>query len=322
MDESITSTAHATEPGLRHMLYPYSGEQQYLSGTLAYIDHAHRVGGTVVVAAPAQRRELLAAQLPGDAPVAFMDTAALGRNPGRLIPAWQDWIDRRSRDGRVHGVNESVWSGRTSGHLAELGYQEWLLNLAFEHAPAWSLLCPYDTTGRPPAAVEALTRCHPLVWDGAADVPGPGYTAEPYALEPLGEPPGPYEEMHYTLGDLTALRTKVSRLATEHRFARDRVGDLLLAISEIAGNSIRYGGGGGVLRVWTDGGELVCELRDAGVITDPLLGRVRPSPSELGGRGLWFAQQVCDLVEIRSSSRDGTRVRLHMDLPAEARPAS
>ncbi|HEV2638106.1 MAG TPA: ATP-binding protein [Actinocrinis sp.] len=88
----------------------------------------------------------------------------------------------------------------------------------------------------------------------------------------------------------------------------DRLRDLLLAVTEIAANSIRHGGGSGTMRVWARAGAMVCELRDQGVITDPLTGRVRPVADRPGGRGLWFAHQLCDLVEIRSVAGEGTRV--------------
>jgi hypothetical protein len=37
-------------------------------------------------------------------------------------------------------------------------------------------------------------------------------------------------------------------------------------------------------------------------------------PEQLHGRGLWVVNQVCDLVQIRSSNA-GNVVRLHMRLP-------
>ena len=39
--------------------------------------------------------------------------------------------------------------------------------------------------------------------------------------------------------------------------------------------------------------------------------RLRPDISQEGGRGLWLANQLCDLVKIRSGER-GTVVRLHV----------
>lgn len=78
-----------------------------------------------------------------------------------------------------------------------------------------------------------------------------------------------------------------------------------------ATNSVRHGGGRGRLRVWDDGGSLICEVRDDGVIEDPLVGRVRPTIDEKRGRGLWIVTQLCDLVQLRSSPA-GSVARVHM----------
>jgi anti-sigma regulatory factor (Ser/Thr protein kinase) len=89
-----------------------------------------------------------------------------------------------------------------------------------------------------------------------------------------------------------------------------RADDLALAVSEVAANSVRHGGGSGVLRIWQDGDTLVCEVRDHGHIDDPLVGRALPEPMAEGQRGLWLVNQLCDLVQLRSLD-DGVVVRLH-----------
>jgi len=304
-------------PGFLHMIYPYAGEQEYLSGTLAYIEHARASGGNVVVAAPPARREALSAALSADAGVTFVDTDALGRNPGRLIPAWQEWIGRLARNGAVHGINESVFSGRSPAHYGELRYQEWLLNLAFARTPALALMCPVDTGGQEETAIEALTRCHPLLWDGAACVPGTAYREDAYVFEPLPELEEPAEQMAYDLGTLHEARQKTLGWAMANGLPSTRARELTLAVSEVAGNSVLYGGGRGTLRLSRQATALVCEMADAGVITDPMVGRIKPPEDQLGGRGLWFVNQLCDLVQIRSAPGQGTRIRLWMDLPPQ-----
>ena len=52
-------------------------------------------------------------------------------------------------------------------------------------------------------------------------------------------------------------------------------------------------------------------MRDRGRFEDPLAGRRRPSGAQVGGYGLWLANQVCDLVQLRSHE-DGSTVRVHM----------
>jgi anti-sigma regulatory factor (Ser/Thr protein kinase) len=91
----------------------------------------------------------------------------------------------------------------------------------------------------------------------------------------------------------------------------ERVDDLVLAVNELASNSIHHGGGHGMMRMWREGDALLCEVSDGGRISEPLVGRVHPRPDQWSGRGLWLANQLCDLVQIRSSDA-GSVVRLHM----------
>jgi anti-sigma regulatory factor (Ser/Thr protein kinase) len=110
---------------------------------------------------------------------------------------------------------------------------------------------------------------------------------------------------------LQEVRAIVTERAAAAGLAPDRADELLLAANEIATNSIRHGGGAGELRVWEDGDTLVCEVRDRGEIGDPLVGRRRPSGNDTGGYGLWLANQLCELVQVRST-RDGSVIRLHV----------
>ena len=109
-------------------------------------------------------------------------------------------------------------------------------------------------------------------------------------------------------GTLTALREFVSRRAAGAGFSGQMADDLVLAVDEVATNSVLYGGGG-VLRIWPEGDQLVCEIGDRGRIGDPLVGRERPAPDQASGYGVWLANQLCDQVQVRTFS-SGTAVRL------------
>jgi anti-sigma regulatory factor (Ser/Thr protein kinase) len=87
----------------------------------------------------------------------------------------------------------------------------------------------------------------------------------------------------------------------------------VLAVNEVASNSVVYGGGHGVVRSWRQGDSLIFEVTDRGRIQEPLVGRTRPDLGKAGGHGLWLVNQLCELVQVRSSVA-GTQVRLHIAL--------
>ena len=323
-DASTTARATADDghgPSFRHELYAYQGEAQFLTGALSFIDEARTGGEIVLLAVSGSKQRLLRNELDGSfaTSVSFLDVDALGRNPGRLIPAWQSWITEHAAAGRpVRGIGESQWADRPAVDASELRYHEWLLNLAFVKSPAWWLLCPYDTDTVCATVLEAADRCHPLRLTDGSHGPSPTYRSVPYDHEELGPPCSPFHPFDFGPGQLSEVRETVAGCATAHGVGGAALRDLLIAATEVATNSINHGGGRGRLRVWTERGDLVCEFHDAGYIENPLIGRVRPQPDQVGGYGMWLVQQLCDLVRIRSAPDTGTTVRLHTVLTPAA----
>jgi anti-sigma regulatory factor (Ser/Thr protein kinase) len=90
----------------------------------------------------------------------------------------------------------------------------------------------------------------------------------------------------------------------------ERLEDVALAVGELATNSIRHGGGSGVLRIWADDGHVVCEVRDGGHIEDRLAGGIPAAPRQIGGYGLLIVNDLADLVRTRTGPA-GTAIRLH-----------
>jgi anti-sigma regulatory factor (Ser/Thr protein kinase) len=122
---------------------------------------------------------------------------------------------------------------------------------------------------------------------------------------------------------LGRLRGLVRSFALAQGIGHARAHDLVLAVCEIATNSVVHGGGAGVLRMWREGGAVVCEVRDAGRgIGDQRAGHRRPDPDDPGGRGLWLAHQLADRVEARVACGHGV-VRVQMRVAqARARASS
>ena len=85
-------------------------------------------------------------------------------------------------------------------------------------------------------------------------------------------------------------------------------GDLAAATQHLALNSLQRGAAEVTVQMWSQPHALICEVVDDTVIDDVLLGRRVPVEDEHDG--LWHANQLCDLVQMRSSSA-GTTVRLH-----------
>lgn len=322
----MTQSAPSTAPGrdeasFRHELYLYRGEEQFLSGTLRYIHEALEGDEAVVVAVPSDKTSLLRGELADEPAVTFVDTTTAGPNPGRHLAAWSAWMSQRGEGGRpVRGIGETAWhEARSPAHLSELRYHEWLMNRAFARSATWSMLCPYDTADENQDALRSVSRCHPHIRRDGRHTPNEDYrTGEEYVFDTLADACEPFQELSYTDGDLGAIRSKVSQCASDAGVTPQRLAKLAVAVSEIATNSIRHGGGHGTLRTWATDETFLCELRDAGYIPDATLGRSRPEATQIGGRGLWLAHQLCDLVEIRSTPDQGTTVRLHMDRPRRA----
>jgi anti-sigma regulatory factor (Ser/Thr protein kinase) len=303
--------------GFAHDAFLYDGDHDFLGGTVPFIRAGLAAGEPVLVAVGAVKIELLRAALGREAgAVRFADMADVGHNPARIIPAWQQFVaENGSPERRVRGVGEPIWPGRRPAELIECQRHEALLNVAFDTTSAWSLLCPYDRTALDRTIIDETYRSHPFVRRDGTRRPSASYdahaTATAHLDAPLPEPAGPTRQMAFGPGGLTALRRLVSQHAEAAGLDTARTSDLVLAVDEIAANSLRHGGGEGLLRLWHDGDTLLCEVRDRGHIDEPLVGRRRPMPDQPGGRGLWVANQVCDLVQLRSFP-SGSAVRVHM----------
>lgn len=134
--------------------------------------------------------------------------------------------------------------------------------------------------------------------------------------EPLPEPGVPVSVYCSNGRPLSALREFVAEHAQAAQLPQARRDDLVLAAHEVATNSLRHAGTEPIVRMWREAGgqpaSVVCEIRDRGVIADPMAGRLLPDTDREDGRGLWLANQLCTLAQVRSSPEAGTTVRLHM----------
>ena len=105
------------------------------------------------------------------------------------------------------------------------------------------------------------------------------------------------------------MATKILRFAAAAGIPAERSAKLATAIDELATAGWRDAGSVQI-RLWREGGDAVCEVGDRGMVDDPLIGRASSLRPQSRERGIRLANELCDLVQVRSNS-SGTTVRMH-----------
>ncbi|MFI0408652.1 anti-sigma factor RsbA family regulatory protein [Actinomadura sp. 3N508] len=310
-----TSTRGAfVHAGFFHPALFYRDEGEYLAGTVPFVRAGREAGEPVAVAVPGERLATLRDALGRTADeVSWLDMSEAGRNPGRIIPGvLRDFADRHAGGGRVRIIGEPIWPGRSATEYPACAQHEALINLAFAGRGV-SILCPYDVSGLDEVVIADARATHPVLIDRHGEHVSGDYA--PHRVisaynRPLPEPPGAVA-MSFDLDALPLVREFVTRWGARLGLGPRAVGDLELAANELAANSCLHGGGAGTARLWSEDGQVVFEVRDAGTITDPLAGRRPADMSPDGGRGILMVNHLADLVRMHTGP-DGTTVRIYM----------
>jgi anti-sigma regulatory factor (Ser/Thr protein kinase) len=301
---------------LRHAAFLYRTQGEFNAAICEFIE-AGVSGGEPVLVAAGPNLLWLQGQLEGHGNLlTWADMSTAGSNPRRVTTAIRLFADQH-RGQPIRVAQEPVWQSRPADELCEVIRHEALINLALAGAPA-RVLCAYDL-GLDPGAITGAERTHPVVIRDGSQQVSPCYAAEvvipPECDRPLSSPPPGAVAFTYRQNQL-AVRRFAADQARLAGLSADRTGDLVIAVGELAGNTLIHTAGAGRLTTWMADGEIICQLQDSGQIGDPLAGTRRPGPADPGrGRGLWVVNQLCDLVEMRTGP-DGTTVRLHMRLAA------
>ncbi len=299
----------------RHEALLYPDAATYASVIARFVRAGLARDEPTLVVVPGSNLARVRAALGGDAAaVRFEDMTEVGANSNRLIP----WVVRpflaQRLDRTVRIVSEPVWPRRAPEEITLAIQHEALTNRAFAGCAA-TLLCPYDSTRLSASVLAFAARTHPLVRDGDEVRPCAGFVDPDVVVASLNNPLPPpgriAAQLAFGRHNLTELRNVVARYASRAGMEQDRIGDLRLAVNEVATNTIVHGRSGGTVRVWYEEDRLICEIQGPGEIDDPLAGRRVPPERSPRGRGLLVANNVCDLVETYTSA-DATTTRLHM----------
>jgi hypothetical protein len=294
----------------RHEAFLYRGEQDFLAGTVPFVHEAIAASQPVMVAIRGSKLAPLKDAL-GTAQhdVHFVDMTELGHNPARIIPGWRRFLDEHCQDAQpVRGIGEPIWNGRRPTEVTEAQLHEALLNVAVDpDTPMW-LRCPYDVGALTESELAEAARSHPIMvesgdYAGSRTYGGMQHVEDLFGGD-LAEPDAPTDGMLLPAG-LTEVADLVGKHAAVAGLDAEKTWALSLAVRETTASAVP----GCTLRIWAEPGALVCEVRDPEPVDDPLAGRVRPQGTEPDPRGLWLANQMCDLVQVRSTPK-GSTVRI------------
>jgi anti-sigma regulatory factor (Ser/Thr protein kinase) len=310
----VAELAQARVSRLRHAALLYASPGEFAAGVARFVQAAEQAGDPVLVACAGTSLDVLRPRLDGHGGlVTWADIRGTGLNPARLIDSIHLFAGQH-RGRAIWCVQEPAWPARTPEELREVIRHEALVNQALADVPV-SVLCPYDMR-LGAGLIAGVERTHPALIQSGRRWASSSYAANTVPEEcdlPLSTPPAAAETLQYR-DDLAVVRAFAASGARRAGLPPRRVGDLVIAVSELAANTLTHTGGPGSLTLWVTESEIICQVNDGGRITDLLAGRLSRDPVAAGGgRGLWVVQQVCDLVQIRTGPA-GTAVRLHMHL--------
>lgn len=298
----------------RHEAFLWAEPADFTAGLVPFLADGLDADEPMMVAVGAEHTRWLQDALgPRADTIEFVDMHELGRNPARIIPAWQRFLDEKAVGGRpVRGIGEPIWPGRRAEELLECQLHEALLNVAVDpELPFW-LICPYDTGQLGDAVIEEAYRSHPVLvetdrYTGSAGYAGRAHVDSLFSAD-LGAPPAQVRQAHFTSADVGRLLSYTRLEFYVAGLSAARAADLGQVVERLAASSLHRGSTGGTVTIWTQPGGVVCEVADDLPVDDPLLGRRAPSGEDHDA--LWVANQLCDLVQFRSTSR-GSAVRVH-----------
>ncbi|WP_305785213.1 anti-sigma factor RsbA family regulatory protein [Symbioplanes lichenis] len=292
-----------------HSAFLYDSDASYAAALALFAREGLAREQSVAVAAAPDRAGLVREALGGDArSVRFLPADEWYARPVRTIAGWVKLLrSGQSRGRTTRLVGETPWTGPAAAWTR----YEAALNRALSRFDG-TLLCPYDLRSLPPHLLDVPGRTHPRVHrDGWRD----STTYEPARVLtevldqpwPVSGPPAFVAPVPDTVAGLRA--TVRERAVLGGWLPPGRLDYLVLAVCELATNSVRHGGTERELTVWVLPDAVVCEVTDTGGrAPEPFAGYLPPVPGVSGGMGLWLVHQLCDGLTLRREG-DVTRAR-------------
>lgn len=308
----------------QHRALFYEDQSEFVDDVGAFALQGLRVGDHVLAAVTPRKRSWIEGVL-GDeaAEVEFLDADSLYERHGVMFRELLGSLARHSTsgDGTLRVIAEQALELRQPAEIRDYLRYEAAANVAYADHDV-SVLCPYDAARLPTELLEWALETHPEVLGGGETRRNERFVDPVAFLRRRGEiPAAPADVARHPIehpDDVPVLRAGVAAQARAAGLNRLSVEELTYAVGEVVTNALVHGRA--PRRVWSGvaGDRFVCQVEDSGPgLRDPLAGYLSPDPLRPGGRGLWLARQLCDLVEI-ASDEAGTSVSLQMRRPAAA----
>lgn len=168
-----------------------------------------------------------------------------------------------------------------------------------------------DTVSTKPDSAKAVsTKSDSAEPDSAVDKVVFGGTDHLMSLFAADLPLPPGVPARLPADDPAELADGVLRFAATLGLPTQRSAKLAAAVAEIVAAGACESDRPVSVRLWRDEFALVCEVGDDAIVADPMIGRGAGFAAQPRERGIRLANELCDLVQVRSDAT-GTTVRIH-----------
>ncbi|SFP03447.1 Anti-sigma regulatory factor (Ser/Thr protein kinase) [Amycolatopsis arida] len=179
--------------------------------------------------------------------------------------------------------------------------------------------CLWDSRSHPTLVIEGARALHPHELGPSGPFPNPDFVPPESYLAGRNqvalEPPPTSVDLDlalYDVPELAGLRARAREWARGHGFDRAAAEDVVIATGEVATNGLLHGAPPARVRCWRRSDTLVVQVDDArGVPLPPTAGYQPPDDTQPGGRGMWIARQLADVVTTHTVPGTVTTVRMY-----------
>ncbi|MBM0227080.1 ATP-binding protein [Micromonospora sp. ATA51] len=193
-----------------------------------------------------------------------------------------------------------------------------------------AVTCLWDSRRHPTPLIESVRTLHNHELTDSGCLPNSGHVGSADYLRRISEIPlaavptmVDLDVGLVALDQLNPLRAALRGWAEARSFDADATGDVVVAVTEVATNGLVHGALPVRLRCWHHGDTLIVQVDDSGDRPIPPTAGFRGpgSADRVGGRGLWLARQLADVVTMHCGE-SSTSVRLHFPhVGTHGRPA-